>query len=96
MISFFPEMTRSFEHPVKTHCRVPVQPVHQFGQFVSLARFQQIVDMIAHNAEGIELKVIFQFALTNCIEKKVAALSATEVKISVITTDSDVIATIIF
>lgn len=32
VIALFSEVPTAIEHPVKTHGRIPVQPVHDFGQ----------------------------------------------------------------
>ena len=45
-ISFFPEVSRGIQHPVKAHGGIPVEPVHDFWQIIRLSRFNQVVDMI--------------------------------------------------
>jgi hypothetical protein len=58
MVTLLPEMTRSVEHAIKTHRRVPVEPVHDLGQIFGFLRFDKVVDMITHNAEGVELEFV--------------------------------------
>ena len=56
MIAFLPKMSRAIQHPVKAHGRIPIEPVHDFGQVVRVLWLQQIMDMIAHNAQRIEFE----------------------------------------
>ena len=69
VITLFPKVSRTPQHLVKTHSRIPVEPVHDFWQFPSIVRSQQIMDMVTHNAQRIEAKLIFLLALLNGIEQ---------------------------
>ena len=51
------------EHPVKAHGSIPVEEVHDFRQIIRLNRFNQIVDVIRHNADCIQLKLVFIYCL---------------------------------
>ena len=57
VVAFLPEMPRPIEHPVEAHGGVPVEPVHDPGQILWGCGFEQVVDMIAHDTEGIEFEV---------------------------------------
>jgi len=58
VVTLLPEMSRSVEHPIKTHRRIPIQPVHDLGQIFGFLRFDQVVDVITHNAEGVKLEFV--------------------------------------
>ena len=62
MISLLPEMPCPIEHSVEAHGGVPVEPVHDAGQVFWLW-FEQIVNVITHDAEGIEfeLELLYRF-----------------------------------
>ncbi len=56
MVSLLPEMPRPVQHPIKAHGGVPVETVHDARQVLWDCGFEHIVDMIRHDAEGIELE----------------------------------------
>ncbi len=57
VVAFFPEMPRPIEHSIEAHGGVPVEPVHDAGQVLWGCGFEQIVNMIRHDAEGVKFKV---------------------------------------
>lgn len=92
VVTFFPKMPGSIQHLVKAHSRIPVQPMHDLGQIIGVFGFQQIVNMIAHDAKGIELELKFLQCCLDGIEQDLAALPAIQQELAVIATGSDVIA----
>ena len=36
VVAFFPKMPGSIQHLVKAHSRIPVQPMHDFGQIIGV------------------------------------------------------------
>ncbi len=92
VVALFPKVPGPVQHAVKAHRRVPIQPVHNLGQFLGLLRLQQVMHMVAHNAEGIELKTIFGFALGYGIQQHFATGQPRQPKFSIIAADCDVIA----
>jgi len=62
-------MARPVHHAVKTHRREPIQPLHNLWQILRLLRGQQIMDMVAHNAQGMERKPMLRPTAINRIEQ---------------------------
>jgi len=73
VIPLFPEMPRPVQHPVKAHGCVPVEPVHNLGQIFRVLRFYQVMHVVAHDAQGIELKVMNFTALLDTKQQQIAA-----------------------
>ncbi len=57
VVSLLPKVTAAVEHPIETHGGVPVEPVHDAGQVFWGCGFQEVVDVITHDAEGVKFKV---------------------------------------
>ena len=53
MIAPLPEVSRAPEHAVETPGTVPVEPMHEARPIGRLFRFQEIVDTIAHETQGV-------------------------------------------
>ena len=92
VVALLPKVAAAIEHAVEAHRRVPVEPVHDFGQIFRLCRFNQVMDVIAHDAQGIELKAIFLLAFMDGIEKDFAALTSRKAELSIVAADGDVVA----
>ena len=91
VVTLLPEMPRSVQHPVEAHGSVPVEPVHDLGQIFGFLRFDQVVDMIAHDAEGVKLEVELLKSLFEGIEQNLTAFEAGQAKFAVIAPDGDVV-----
>ena len=53
IIAPLPEVSRAPEHAVETPDTVPVELMHEARQIGRLFRFQEIVDAIAHETQGV-------------------------------------------
>ncbi len=62
-------MARALEQAVETHGSIPVEEVHNFGQIFRLRRFDEIVDVVGHNAEGVQFELILVGRFLNRIEE---------------------------
>jgi hypothetical protein len=54
-------MPRAIEHSIETHGSIPIQPMHNLWQLFRDRRFEQIMNVIAHDADRIELEAVFLF-----------------------------------
>jgi hypothetical protein len=70
---------------------VGVEPVHEAGQVLGHVGFEQIGDVVTHDAQGIESKGIPGLGLLNGIEQDLAAGGAAEVEAAVVAAHGDVI-----
>ncbi len=68
VVALLPKVPGAIQHLVKAHGGVPIQPVHNFGQCRWLLGGQQVVHVIAHNAQGIQPKSMFFLALLDSVE----------------------------
>lgn len=93
VIALFPKVSRAIEQSVKAHGTVPIQPVHNFRQILRLRWRNQVMNMVAHNAQRIQPKAILRLTFLNHIQQHLLALKAIESKLSVIAPYGDVIAT---
>ena len=92
VIPLLQEVPTAIQHPVKAHHRIPIQPMHNLGQILRLGRLQRVMHMVAHNAEGIELKPIFGLALADSIEQDIPTFLPHPSKVTIITAGGDVVA----
>jgi hypothetical protein len=82
----------TFQTSSKAHCRVPVEPVHYFWQIVWQRRFQQIMHMVAHNAQSIELETINFLTSLDGVKQHLTTFVANQPKFAIIAPNRDVIA----
>jgi len=92
VIALLPKVACTVEHPIEAHRRVPVEPMHDSGQIIRLLRFQQIMHMVAHDAETIELEAIFDLASLNRKQQHFATFKSSQAKFAIVATSRDVIA----
>jgi len=59
-----PEVSRAPEHAVETPGTVSVEPMHEAREIGRLCRFQEIVDMIAHETHGVSLEYVIIFSFS--------------------------------
>jgi hypothetical protein len=85
-------MPRAIEHPVKAHGGVPIEPVHDFRQILRLCGFEQVMDVIAHYAQSIQLETKLLQRFFERIEKHLPAFPARQAKLTVIAASGDVVA----
>ena len=86
-----PEVSRAPEHAVETPGTVPVEPKHEVRQIGRLCRFQEIVDVIAHETQSVQLESELLDCLGKRVEEQVAAERLRQMKLSIVTTRSDMI-----
>jgi hypothetical protein len=65
--------------------------VHDLGLILGLGGGEQIVNVVAHNAQTVELEAIFGLASFEGIEQHSTAFFSQQAKLAVIATDGDVI-----
>jgi hypothetical protein len=56
-----------------------------------LGRLYQIMDMVGHNTQSIELKLVFVQSLLDGIKKHFPTFTLLQFKLTVIATDGDVV-----
>lgn len=62
VIVLLPEVAGAMEYLVETHGRVPIEPVYKAGQSGGLGRFEKVVDVVAHEAQYVELEAVLPSA----------------------------------
>lgn len=95
-IALLPKVTFAIEQSIKGHGGVPVDPVHNFGQIIGFFGFDQVMDMVEHNAQSIEFEVIFVLGFFDDVQKGFADFATSQVKFAVIATGGDVVAVVGF
>ena len=61
VITLLPKVPGTVEPAVATHGAVPVEPVHDAGQVSGRLGFEQVMDVIAYDTQGIEGKGVQTF-----------------------------------
>lgn len=56
MVTTLPKVSVSAKQAIETHGAVPVEPVHQSRHVVGLEGLDEVVNVIAHDAQAIEPK----------------------------------------
>ena len=92
VITLLPKVPCAIKHSIEAHRRVPIEPVHNLGQILRLLRLQQIMHMVAHNAETIELELKFGLTFFERKQKQLSTFKASEPKFSIVTASCDVVA----
>ena len=64
---------------------------HHFGQVFRVDGFDQVMDVIAHDAESIEFELILALALGNGIEQDLAAFRSRQTEFAIIAASCDVV-----
>lgn len=96
VIPLFPKMPSAVKHSVEAHGRKPVQPVHDFRQILRLLRLQQVVHMVAHDAQSIQLKAKPIATALDRHQQHLFAFKPGQAKVAVIASHSDVLAIVGF
>ena len=91
MIAPLPEVSRAPEQAVETPGTVPVEPMHEARQIGRLCGFQEIVDVIAHETQSVQLESELLDCLGKRVEKQVAAERLRQMKLSIVTTRGDMV-----
>jgi hypothetical protein len=58
MVTTLPKVSVSIEQTIEAHRAVPVEPVHQSRHIVGLERLDEIVNVIAHDAQAVKSEAI--------------------------------------
>jgi hypothetical protein len=89
VVALLPKVPAAVEETVEAHGGVPIQPRHDLGQVFWSGRFQQIVHMVAHDAERRELEPILLQTHLDGVQEHFAAGAVAQTKLPVVATDSD-------
>jgi hypothetical protein len=89
VIALFPKVSRAVEQAVETHRRIPVQPVHNSRHIIRHCGFQQVMHMVAHDAQGIELKAKLVAAAANRVQQYLPTFKSGQPKFPVIAAGGD-------
>ncbi len=92
VIALLPEMPRSIHQTVKAHSRIPVQPVHNFRQLFRFPRLNQIMHMITHDAERVDLEPIFVLTALQPKQQNLLVHKLRQSKIPIVAAGCNVIA----
>ena len=90
VIPLFPEMPLSVEHAVEAHRRVPVEPVHDLGQIQRGFGFNQVVDVVTHDAK----KAVLLLSPFYRVQQHLSALLGRQVKFTVVAANGHMVAVI--
>ncbi len=85
-------MPGSLEQPIEAHSRVPVQPVHYFGQLFCLSGLQQIMDVVAHDTQSVQLEAVLLLRSMNGVQQNFLAGFPGEVEGTIVAPHGYVIA----
>lgn len=91
VIALFPKMPGPLEHPVKAHGAIPVEPVHDAGQIFMSRWFNQIMDVVAHHAESVKMKLILLLGPPDGVNKDFATKFAAQVEAAIVAPDRDMV-----
>jgi hypothetical protein len=92
VVALFPKMPRPVQHPVEAHGTIPIEQMHNLRQLLWLFGLQQVVDMVAHNAERIQLEAILVLTFLQGIEQHFFGFVSLQSKVSIVATNGDVVA----
>jgi hypothetical protein len=84
-------MSRAVEHSVKAHRCVPIEKVHDFRQILRLFRFDEVMDVVAHNAQGVKSEIKLVYRPFDGIKKHLPTVSTTQLKLAIIAPRRDVV-----
>lgn len=82
----------AIHHAVKAHRSKPVEPVHDPRKIVRFLWRHQVMRMIAHNAEGVELEAKLFLASLDGEQQQFPTFKASQSELSIIATGCDVVA----
>jgi hypothetical protein len=90
-ITLLPKVTAAVKHAVEAHGCVPVEPVHEARQVLRLVWFEQVVYMVAHDAQTVEPEMEFTFRQTDSVKQHIPAGRVVQVELAVVTPQRNVV-----
>ncbi len=91
VVAFFPKVSGAVEHSVKTHSSVPVQPVHNFGEVLRFLRLDEIMNVVAHHAQAVELESIFILYFFDGVQEHLTTFPPRQAKLAVVAAHGNVV-----